>query len=141
MVQGIGSALGTLRALSKQGQPASLQFADYLMPSALGLPDIEVHHIRTPSRVTPLGMKGLGESSAVGPAALWPMRSDALGVPVQERRTPNRVWELIRTRADRHRRSLASQQHQAALKFTQTFLILLIGGERLQSLHGRSRFV
>jgi carbon-monoxide dehydrogenase large subunit len=100
VVQGIGSALWEHFIYDSECQPLTTNFADYLMPSAPSLPDIEVHHIETPSAVTPLGMKGLGEGGAIGPAAaIANAVSNALGVPVQETPiTPNRIWELIKTR-------------------------------------------
>jgi carbon-monoxide dehydrogenase large subunit len=100
VVQGIGSALWEHFIYDKGGQPLTTNFADYLMPSAPSLPDIEVHHIETPSAVTPLGMKGLGEGGAIGPAAaIANAVSNALGVAVQETPiTPNRVWDLIKSK-------------------------------------------
>ena len=97
VVQGIGSALWEHFIYDEDCQPLTTNFADYLMPSAPSLPDIEVHHIETPSTVTPLGMKGLGEGGAIGPAAaIANAVAHALGVPVQETPiTPKRVWELI----------------------------------------------
>lgn len=101
VVQGIGSALWEHFIYDKECQPLTTNFADYLMPSAPGLPDIEVHHIETPSPVTPLGMKGLGEGGAIGPpAAIANAVENALGVPVRETPlTPHRVWTLIQQRA------------------------------------------
>ncbi len=97
VVQGIGSALWEHFIYDKEGQPLTTNFADYLMPSAPGLPNIEVHHIETPSSVTPLGMKGLGEGGAIGPAAaIANAVQNALGVPVRETPiTPHRIWKLI----------------------------------------------
>ena len=97
VVQGIGSALWEHFIYDKEGQPLTTNFADYLMPSAPGLPQIEVHHIETPSLVTPLGMKGLGEGGAIGPAAaIANAVQNALGVPVRETPiTPHRIWKLI----------------------------------------------
>ena len=101
VVQGIGSALWEHFIYDKEGQPLTTNFADYLMPSAPGVPDIEVHHMQTPSPVTPLGMKGLGEGGAIGPAAaIANAVENALGVPVRETPiTPHRVWTLIQARA------------------------------------------
>jgi aerobic carbon-monoxide dehydrogenase large subunit len=101
VVQGIGSALWEHFIYDEDCQPLTTNFADYLMPSAPSLPDIEVHHIETPSTVTPLGMKGLGEGGAIGPAAaIANAVAHALGVPVQETPiTPKRVWELITAKA------------------------------------------
>lgn len=100
VVQGIGSALWEHFIYDKDGQPLTTNFADYLMPNAPSLPDIEVHHIETPSAVTPLGMKGLGEGGAIGPAAaIANAISNALGVAIQETPiTPNRVWDLIKSK-------------------------------------------
>jgi carbon-monoxide dehydrogenase large subunit len=100
VVQGIGSALWEHFIYDKEGQPLTTNFADYLMPSAPGVPNIEVHHIQTPSSVTPLGMKGLGEGGAIGPAAaIANAVQDAIGVPVQETPiTPYRIWRLLQER-------------------------------------------
>jgi carbon-monoxide dehydrogenase large subunit len=97
VVQGIGSALWEHFIYDKEGQPLTTNFADYLMPSAPALPNIEVHHIETPSPVTPLGMKGLGEGGAIGPAAaIANAVQNALGVPVRETPvTPHRIWKLV----------------------------------------------
>lgn len=98
VVQGIGSALLEHFVYDAQGQPLTTNFADYLMPASCEMPDIEVHHIVTPTPLTPLGAKGLGEGGAIGPAAaIANAVSDALGVPV--RQTPlnaNAIWELAR---------------------------------------------
>jgi carbon-monoxide dehydrogenase large subunit len=101
VVQGIGSALWEYFVYDRDAQPVTTSFADYLMPVAPSLPDIEVHHIQTPSPVTPLGMKGLGEGGAIGPAAaIANAVANALGVPVQETPiTPDRVLALIRSRS------------------------------------------
>jgi len=102
VVQGIGSALWEHFIYDKEGQPLTTNFADYLMPSAPGLPNIEVHHIETPSAVTPLGMKGLGEGGAIGPAAaIANAVQNALGVPVRETPiTPHRIWKLINNKSN-----------------------------------------
>ncbi len=97
VAQGIGSALLEEIVYDSECQPLTTTFADYLMPSATDMPDIEVHHIVTPSPLTELGMKGMGEGGAIGPpAAIANAIADALKVPV--RATPftaNRVWDLI----------------------------------------------
>lgn len=98
VVQGIGSALFEHFIYNEEGQPLTTNFADYLMPASSDLPDIEIHHIMTPTPLTPLGAKGMGEGGAIGPpAAIANAVSNALGVPVAE--TPlglNAVWSLIR---------------------------------------------
>jgi carbon-monoxide dehydrogenase large subunit len=102
VVQGIGSALFEQFVYNEDGQPLTTNFADYLLPAAPEIPHIEVHHIETPTTLTPLGAKGLGEGGAIGPAAaIANAVTDALGVPVTETPlTANAVWKLIRSAAD-----------------------------------------
>jgi carbon-monoxide dehydrogenase large subunit len=96
VVQGIGSAMFEHFVYDAECQPLTTSFADYLMPLAPEIPNIEVHHIETPTPLTPLGAKGLGEGGAIGPAAAVANAvSNALGVGVTS--TPlntNAVWKL-----------------------------------------------
>ena len=96
VAQGIGSAMLEHFVYDDQCQPLTTSFADYLMPLAPEIPDIEVHHIETPTALTPLGAKGLGEGGAIGPAAaIANAVADALGVSVSS--TPlnaNAIWKL-----------------------------------------------
>lgn len=96
VVQGIGSAMLEHFIYDAECQPLTTSFADYLMPLAPEIPNIEVHHIETPTPLTPLGAKGLGEGGAIGPAAaIANAVGNALGVGVAE--TPlntNAVWKL-----------------------------------------------
>jgi carbon-monoxide dehydrogenase large subunit len=96
VVQGIGSALFEEFKYSEDGQPLTANLADYLLPMAPEIPPIEIHHFQSPSDVTPLGIKGLGEGGAIGPAAaIANAVSNALGVPVRETPlTRRRIWEL-----------------------------------------------
>ena len=53
--------------------------ADYLTPMAGEMPDINVYHIETPTSVSELGAKGVGESgTGAAPAALMNAVNDAL---------------------------------------------------------------
>jgi len=96
VVQGIGSAMFEHFIYDEECQPLTTSFADYLMPLAPEIPNIEVHHIETPTPLTPLGAKGLGEGGAIGPAAaIANAVANALGVSVAS--TPlntNAVWKL-----------------------------------------------
>ena len=97
VVQGIGSAIFEHFIYDEECQPLTVTFADYLMPLAPEIPNIEVHHIETPTTRTPLGAKGLGEGGAIGPAAaIANAVADALQVDVAS--TPlnaNAIWRLI----------------------------------------------
>ena len=64
--QGIGGALFEEIAYDEHGQPLSVTFADYMMPTAAELPDVEVTIIEHGSGSNPLGIKGGGEAGMVG---------------------------------------------------------------------------
>lgn len=64
-VQGIGGALYENLAYDETGNPVSTTFMDYLMPTAMEVPVIELGHIETPSP-GPGGFKGVGEGGAIG---------------------------------------------------------------------------
>jgi aerobic carbon-monoxide dehydrogenase large subunit len=53
--------------------------ADYLLPTADVIPDIEIHHMESPTPLNPLGVKGAAESGTIGaPAAIVAAIEDAL---------------------------------------------------------------
>ena len=65
IAQGIGEALLEEIVYDEQGQPRTVTLADYLVPSALEVPRIELHHANTPSAALG-GFKGCGEGSIIG---------------------------------------------------------------------------
>src|SRR5262249_19474769 len=66
-------------AYDEQGQLLNTSFVDFLLPTTEDVPRVEVAHQETPSPLTPLGMKGLGEAGAIpGPALLASAIDDAL---------------------------------------------------------------
>ena len=53
--------------------------ADYVTPMAAEMPDIDVVHIQTPTTVSELGAKGVGESgTGAAPAVVMNAVNDAL---------------------------------------------------------------
>jgi carbon-monoxide dehydrogenase large subunit len=99
--QGIGGALLEHLAYDENGQLLSGTLIDYLLPTATDVPAVEVVSLHTPSPVTPLGMKGVGEGGAIAPGAcLANAVTDALapyGAAVCETPiTPELVLRLIR---------------------------------------------
>jgi len=100
-VQGIGAALMEEFVYDASGQPLSVTFADYLMPTIAEVPPIEVALFEdAPTPLNPLGVKGAGEAgiNAVG-AAIAAAVDDALGMPGAVRQlpiTPNRLHTLLR---------------------------------------------
>ncbi|MFN0263722.1 xanthine dehydrogenase family protein molybdopterin-binding subunit [Tepidamorphus sp. 3E244] len=65
IAQGVGEALLEELIYDEQGQPQTVTLADYLVPSALEIPKIELHHANTPSAALG-GFKGCGEGSIIG---------------------------------------------------------------------------
>jgi carbon-monoxide dehydrogenase large subunit len=65
IAQGIGEALLEELVYDDAGQPRTVTLADYLVPSALEIPRIELHHANTPSAALG-GFKGCGEGSIIG---------------------------------------------------------------------------
>ena len=65
IAQGVGEALLEELVYDEAGQPRTVTLADYLIPSALEIPRIELHHANTPSAALG-GFKGCGEGSIIG---------------------------------------------------------------------------
>ncbi|MEZ0302991.1 MAG: acetate--CoA ligase family protein, partial [Hyphomicrobiaceae bacterium] len=79
IVQGLGGALYEHCVYSPEGQLMVGSLADYLVPMAAEMPDIEVGHIETPTKESLLGAKGAGEAGTAGaPAAVMNAINDAL---------------------------------------------------------------
>jgi CO/xanthine dehydrogenase Mo-binding subunit len=99
--QGLGGALYEEFVYDERGEPLSVTFADYLLPSAHEMPDVDVLLTEdAPSPLNPLGIKSVGEGGITGVgAALAAAIDDAIGVPGAVTRlpvTPQRVKVLLR---------------------------------------------
>ncbi|MBI1847074.1 MAG: xanthine dehydrogenase family protein molybdopterin-binding subunit [Candidatus Rokubacteria bacterium] len=99
-LHGLGGAMFEELAYDDDGQLLTGTFMDYLVPTASEAPTIDIAHVVSPSPLTPLGSKGLGESSSMTvPAVLANAVSDALaplGVRITQLPiTPSRLWHLI----------------------------------------------
>jgi CO/xanthine dehydrogenase Mo-binding subunit len=79
--QGLGGALFEEFQYDQRGQPLSVTFADYLIPTAREIPEIDVMILEdAPSRCNPLGIKGAGEGGVAGAGAVIASAvDDALG--------------------------------------------------------------
>ena len=100
VAQGVGGGLLEEMMYDEQGQLLTGTFMDYLVPTAMEVPDIETVHLEYPSPRNPLGVKGIGEGGAISPpAAIANAVEDALapfGVRVTRAPLgPSRVLELI----------------------------------------------
>ena len=107
IAQGVGQALWELCDYDGEtGQMRSATFMDYTMPRADMLPAFTTEISEVPSTSNPLGLRGGGEGvTTPAPAAVVNAIVDALahlGVEHLEMpATPERVWEAIRTAAER----------------------------------------
>jgi carbon-monoxide dehydrogenase large subunit len=66
VVQGIGAALFEHCLYDERGQLLNGNMADYLVPMAAEMPDIECGHVVSPTMDSELGAKGTGEAGTAG---------------------------------------------------------------------------
>jgi aerobic carbon-monoxide dehydrogenase large subunit len=103
VAQGIGNAFYEKLAFDDQGQLLNASLADYLLPTALEVPRVELGHTVTKSPLNPMGIKGAGEAGAIPVGALFAQAiEDALdlgrrGVELLEiPLSPSQLFELTR---------------------------------------------
>jgi carbon-monoxide dehydrogenase large subunit len=104
LADGVGMALMELIAFDEQGNCLGGSLMDYLIPTALEVPDWETGFTVTPSPHHPIGAKGIGESATVGsPPTIVNAIVDALkpyGVRHMDMPcTPARVWDAMQGKA------------------------------------------
>jgi carbon-monoxide dehydrogenase large subunit len=101
LTDGVGMALMEMIAFDDEGNCLGATLMDYLIPTALEVPDWETGFTVTPSPHHPIGAKGIGESATVGSPptivnaivdALAPFGVRHLDMPC----TPSRVWDAMR---------------------------------------------
>jgi aerobic carbon-monoxide dehydrogenase large subunit len=107
VAQGIGNAFYEKLAFDDQGQLLNASLADYLLPTALEVPRMELAHTVTKSPLNPLGIKGAGEAGAIPGGPLFAQAiEDALGLKAKGVElleiplSPSRLFELTRTAKD-----------------------------------------
>lgn len=101
VVQGLGGALFEHCVYDSEGQLQNASMADYLVPMACEMPDIQVGHVVSPTADSELGAKGAGEAGTAGaPAAVMNAINDALspfGAVVTDMPfTPDRILGALR---------------------------------------------
>ncbi|HTG31612.1 MAG TPA: xanthine dehydrogenase family protein molybdopterin-binding subunit [Thermoanaerobaculia bacterium] len=99
VAQGIGNAFYEQLVFDDTGQLLNASFMDFLLPTALDVPRVEVGHEETTSPLNPLGTKGAGEAGAIPVGALFAQTvENALAIPGLEileiPLKPSRLWEL-----------------------------------------------
>ncbi|MBI3934645.1 MAG: xanthine dehydrogenase family protein molybdopterin-binding subunit [Acidobacteria bacterium] len=101
IAQGIGQALYEEVIYDEAGQLLTGSLMDYVVPKAEQLPAYECLRTETPTKVNPLGVKGVGEAGTIGatPAvvnavldALAPYGVRNLDMPLK----PEKIWKVIR---------------------------------------------
>jgi carbon-monoxide dehydrogenase large subunit len=100
VAQGLGNAFYEELVYDDNGQLLNASFMDFLIPTALDVPRVEVGHEETVSPLNALGTKGAGEAGAIPVGALFAQAvEDALQVPGLEileiPLKPSRLWELV----------------------------------------------
>jgi carbon-monoxide dehydrogenase large subunit len=104
LTDGVGIALMEMVGYDEEGNCLSASLMDYLIPTAVEVPEWETDYTVTPSPHHPLGAKGIGESATVGsPPAIVNAVCDALA-PYGVRHmdmpcTPARVWDAMQGKA------------------------------------------
>lgn len=100
IAQAIGMTLLEELVYDDNGQLLTTTFMDYLLPTSMDVPDIEIRHLRTPSDLVPGGIKGMGESAMIcAPAAIACAVNDALaclGVELDQfPLSPERIFQAL----------------------------------------------
>ena len=107
--QGIGQALMEAVVHGDGGEPLVRSYSEYAMPHATDLPSFETGHMEIPTKLNPLGVRGVGEGATIGatPAvvnavldALAPLGVTEVPIPM----TPMQVWRAV----ERARHDLAA---------------------------------
>lgn len=103
---GIAQALGAalfeeLMYDADTGQLVNGSMVDYFVPTCADLPEFELDHTEVPSTVTPFGVRGVGESGTIPPAAavanaicdaLAPFGIEINRLPIRA----ERIWQALR---------------------------------------------
>ncbi len=102
IAQGIGQALLEGMVYDSAGQPLSGSLMDYALPKSIDLPDFVLDStLETPSPITALGVKGIGElPTLAAPVAIANAVMDALSAAgvkhIDTPLTPEKVWQALR---------------------------------------------
>jgi len=105
VAQGIGGALLEHLRYDEAGQLLTGTFMEYAMPTAAGIPKLELHHVEEPADNL-VGVRGVGEGGTLGPAAvlanavadaLAPLGIEPDDLPI----TPARLWGWLSGAAER----------------------------------------
>jgi len=102
VTQGIAEALYEEARYDEGGNLMTSTMQNYLVPSAVEVPNFELDRTETPSTTNPLGVKGMAEAGTIAaPPAVVNAIVDALShlgvTDVPKPATPEAVWRAIRS--------------------------------------------
>ncbi|MFC3982397.1 aerobic carbon-monoxide dehydrogenase large subunit [Streptosporangium jomthongense] len=99
VAQGVGGALYERMVYDEHGQLLNASFMDFLMPYATEVPHVETAHLRTPSPLNPLGVKGAGEAGVIPVSAVIASAvEDAEGIRIDRMPiSPSELFDLRRS--------------------------------------------
>ncbi len=101
VVQGIAQALYEYAVYDESGNLLTAGFNDYMIPTALDVPNVESHFVETPAPHNPIGAKGIGETGTIAatPAvvnavldALAHLGVEHIDMPL----TPYNIWRALK---------------------------------------------
>ena len=100
IAQGIGNAFYEELVFDDNGQILNASFMDYLLPTSLDVPHMDIDHQVTPSPLNPLGIKGAGEAGAIPVGPLFAQAfEDAfsdIGLEIRDiPLNPHKLWEMV----------------------------------------------
>jgi carbon-monoxide dehydrogenase large subunit len=101
VAQGIGAALYEEVIYDDEGQLLTGTYMDYLLPTSMEIPKVEMGHQIFLSTRNPIGIKGVGEGGAISPPAaianavtdaLQPLKINITDIPI----SPSKLNQLIK---------------------------------------------
>jgi carbon-monoxide dehydrogenase large subunit len=100
VAMGIGEVLLEEHVYGSDGQLHTTTLRNYLIPLAQDIPHIEVYHMESPSPVTTIGSKGVGEAGTIGAfGAIANAVADAVGPAAAELTilpySPSRIFSAV----------------------------------------------
>ena len=101
VAHGIGNAFYEQLVYDDTGQLQNASFMDYLLPTAADVPRVEIAHRETPSPLSPIGLKGVGEAGCIPTGAVFAQAvEDALAdfnVEITEiPLSPDKLYDLLK---------------------------------------------
>src|SRR5436309_566879 len=101
VAHGIGNAFYEQLVYDEAGQLLNASLMDYLLPTATDVPRVEIAHRETPSPLSPIGLKGVGEAGCIPTGAVFAQAvEDALadfGLEITEiPLSPDKLFDLLK---------------------------------------------